>query len=80
MPQGECPWCVRVTCQRVRVTDGIAPIRWPCRWSGYRPRDGAHAPCPWCGSHVGPFTVAPVFHRLSTICTFREFAREEGPV
>lgn len=71
MPQGECPWCVRVTCQRVHKTDGMGPISWRCQWSGYRHRGDAHKPCPWCRSVVGPFTVNPVFHRLSTICTFR---------
>ncbi len=75
--RGECPWCVRVTCQhqfKSRTFNG-----WPCRWSGYRPRGDAHKPCPWCHTTVGPFIVNPVFHRFSTICSFRRFARGEGP-
>jgi hypothetical protein len=71
--QGECPWCVRVTCKHLNA------LGWPCQWSGYRPRGDAHKRCPWCGTTLGPFKVRPVSHRLSTICTFRRFARGSGP-
>lgn len=73
MPQGECPWCVRVTCQHTVRRDGH--MIWPCRWSGYRPRGDARKTCPWCGTS-GSFTVASVFHKLSTICVSRRKATQ----
>lgn len=69
MPQGECPYCVRVTCKHTVRRDGN--VVFPCQWSGSRRRADAHRPCPWCKTTVGPFRVKPVYHRLSTICGFR---------
>lgn len=86
MSQGECPWCVRVTCQRITQRHGGVLYR--CQWSGYRPKDhkkmtdeyqrSRRTNCPWCWS-TGSFVVKPVFHKLSTICPFRRFARGSGP-
>ncbi len=72
MPQGECPWCVRVTCIHRSGHDRI------CAWFGHRSKTSVLTPCPWCGA-TDAFDVRPVFHKLSTVCTFRKFARGSGP-
>lgn len=69
----ECPWCVLVTCTNKAGHPGSRML-----WCSYRSRADARKPCPWCDTE--PSSVRPVFHRLSTICKVRKFARGEGPV